>query len=158
MGVTQLTNHYWATMKRIIGTFIAMLLLGYGVVRIGVGASLMAQTLEAVSFPDLADGVAEVKVFIDARANDQIIPFSLNGYFAYILTLGVLLSAGAVGALVRSQWGYNTLGIYLLMHAALFVNFQEVNPKLIVLVLQVLMLFLMYYLIPPTSDKLEKTT
>jgi hypothetical protein len=64
--------------KVVIGTFIAILLLGYGVVRIGVGASLLAQTLEVVNFPDLADGVAEVKLFIEARANDQIFPFSLK--------------------------------------------------------------------------------
>jgi len=145
-------------MKRIIGIFIAILLLGYGVVRIGVGASLLAQTLDVVNFPDLADGVAEVKVFIDARVNDQILPFSLNGYFGYIFAMGVLLSAGAAGALARNQWGYNTLGVYLVMHAALFVNFQEINPKLIGLLLQIVMLFLLYYLIPPISWKSEKNT
>jgi hypothetical protein len=145
-------------MKRIIGIFIAILFLGYGLMRIGVGASLLAQTLEVVNFPDLADGVAEVKVFIEARAKDQILPFSLNGYFGYILAMGVLLSAGAAGALARTQLGYNTLGTYLVMYAALFVNFQEVNPKLIGLILQIVMLFLLYYLMPPTSDKSEKTT
>jgi hypothetical protein len=72
--------------------------------------------------------------------------------------MGVLLSAGAAGALARNQWGYNTLGVYLLMHAALFVNFQEINPKLIGLLLQIVMLFLLYYLIPPISWKSEKNT
>ena len=67
--------------------------------------------------------------------------------------MGLLLSSGAAGAIARKQWGYGTLVVYLMMHAALFVNFQEVNPNLIGLVLQVLMLFLLYYLIPPTSDK-----
>ena len=57
--------------------------------RIGVGASLLAQTLDIVNFHDLAEGVAEVKLFIDARANYQILPFSLNGYFGYILAMGV---------------------------------------------------------------------
>ena len=91
--------------KRFIGIFIAILLLGYGVVRMGVGASLLAQTLDIVNFPDLAEGVAEVKLFIDARANYQILPFSLNGYFGYILAMGVLLSAGAGGVIARAQRG-----------------------------------------------------
>ena len=52
--------------KRFIGIVIAILLLGYGVVRMGVGALLLAQTLDIVNFHDLAEGVAEVKLFIDA--------------------------------------------------------------------------------------------
>jgi hypothetical protein len=139
-------------LKRIMGLFIAILLLGYGVVRIGVGALLLAQTLDIITFPDLAEGVAEVKTFIDARANDQIFPFSVPGYFGYILVMGGLLAAGAVGAIARYRWGYSLLGIYLVMHAALFVNFQEVNPKLVVLILQAIMLFALYYLRPPISQ------
>jgi len=41
--------------KRFIGIVIAILLLGYGVVRMGVGALLLAQTLDIVNFPDLAE-------------------------------------------------------------------------------------------------------
>jgi hypothetical protein len=137
--------------KRFIGIVIAILLLGYGVVRMGVGALLLAQTLDIVNFPDLAEGVAEVKLFIDARANYQILPFSLNGYFGYILAMGVLLSAGAGGVIARAQWGFKTLGVYMVMHAALFVNFQEINPKLLVLILQIIMLFTLYYLMPPVK-------
>ena len=139
-------------MKRIVGLLIAILLLGYGLVRIGVGALLLAQTLGLINFLDLAEGVAEVKTFIDARANDQIFPFSVSGYFGYILVMGALLAAGAVGAIARYRWGYSLLGFYLAMHAALFVNFQEVNPKLIVLILQAVMLFSLYYLRPPRSQ------
>jgi hypothetical protein len=142
-------------MKRIIGLIIAILLLGYGMMRIGVGASLLAQNLAVINFLDLADGVADVKVFIDARVNDQILPFSLNGYFGYIFAMGVLLSVGASGAIARKKWGYTTLVVYLALHAALFVNFKEINPKLIVLLLQTVMLFLLYYLIPPILGKSE---
>ena len=139
-------------MKRIIGIFVAILFLGYGLVRIGVGALLLAQTLDLINFPDLAEGVAEVKIFIDARANDQIFPFSVPGYLGYILVMGALLTTGAVGAIARYRWGYSLLGLYLVMHAALFVNFQEVNPKLAVLILQAAMLFALYYLRPPRSQ------
>jgi hypothetical protein len=80
--------------KRFIGIVIAILLLGYGVVRMGVGALLLAQTLDIVNFPDLAEANAEVKIFIDARANYQILPFSLNGYHGYILAMGVCYRLG----------------------------------------------------------------
>ena len=79
-----------------------------------------------------------------------------TNYFGYIFAMGVLLSTGAAGVIARRKWGYNTLGVYLAMHAALFINFQEINPKLIGLLLQVVMLFLLYYLIPPISVKSEK--
>ena len=59
-------------MKHILGLLIALVFLGYGVVRIGVGAALLAQTSEILNVLDLAEGVADVKTFIDARANEQL--------------------------------------------------------------------------------------
>lgn len=91
------------TLKRFLGIVIALLLLGYGLVRIGVGALLLAQTLGAINFPDLADAVAEVDVFIVARASYQLLPFSLEDYFLYIVAMGVLLSAGAAGIIARAS-------------------------------------------------------
>ena len=72
-------------------------------------------------------------------------------YFGYLLAMGVLLSARAGGVIARAQWGFKTLGVYMVMHAALFVNFQEINPKLLVLILQIIMLFTLYYLMPPVK-------
>jgi len=34
------------------------------------------------------------------------------------------------------------------MHAALFVNFQEINPKILGLILQIILLLYLYYLMP----------
>ena len=139
-------------MRRYIGLLIAALLLGYGLVRIGVGALLLAQTLDLINFAELAEAASEVKQFIDARISDQIFPFSLSGYFGYILLMGALLTTGAIGVIARYRWGFTLLGIYLAMHAALFINFQEINPKLIGLILQAVMLFALYYLRPPKSE------
>ena len=136
-------------MRKIIGLAIALLLLGYGLVRIGVGGALLAQSLGLVNFTDLADAISEVSLFIGARANKQIFPFSVSAYFAYILAMGAVLATGSIGAIARRRWGYTLLGIYLVMHAALFVNFKEINPKLIGLVVTGVMLFALYYLRPP---------
>jgi hypothetical protein len=134
--------------KNTIGLLTAILLLGYGLIRIGVGASLLAQTLEIINFSEFADAILEVKEFISIRASDQIIPFTLTGYFAYILLMGVLLTIGAVGTIVRRRWGFILLWIYIGAHAALFINYLEINPKLIGLVLQVILLFGLKYLRP----------
>jgi len=136
-------------MRRIIGLSIAILFLGYGLVRIGVGGALLAQSLGMVDFTELADAISEVRLFIDARANKQIFPFSVPAYFAYIMAMGIVLATGAIGAIARRRWGHALLGIYLAMHAALFVNFQEINPKLIGLVVTAVMLFALVYLRPP---------
>jgi hypothetical protein len=120
-----------------------------------VGALLLAQTSGAINFPDLADAAAEVEVFIVARASYQLLPFSLEGYFLYIVAMGVLLSAGAAGIVARFSWGFTTLGVYIAMHAALFINFQEINPKLLGLFAQLVMLLILYYLMP--LDKLLDT-
>jgi hypothetical protein len=41
-------------MKNKIGLLIAIILLGYGIIRIGVGGALLAQTLEIVNLSELA--------------------------------------------------------------------------------------------------------
>ncbi|NQV52852.1 MAG: hypothetical protein HQ500_06695 [Flavobacteriales bacterium] len=135
--------------KNIVGLITTLLLLGYGLIRIGVGGALLAQTLQIIDFPDLAQANLEVEQFIDARVGQQLIPFSLPGYSTYILVMGTLLSIGAMGTIVRRNWGFTVLWIYIAMHAALFVNYQEINPKLMVLALQVILLFVMKYLRPP---------
>lgn len=135
-------------MKNKIGLLIAFILLGYGLIRIGVGGALLTQTLEIINFSDLAEATLEVKEFINVRVSEQIIPFSLAGYFSYILVMGVLLSIGAVGIMVRKRWGFILLWIYIGTHAALFINFLEINPKIIVLLLQVIMLIVLNYLRP----------
>lgn len=136
-------------MKNKIGLLIAIILLGYGLIRIGVGSALLAQTLEIVNFSELAEATLEVKEFISIRAGEQLIPFTITGYFTYILVMGVLLSIGAVGTIVRRRWGFILLWIYIGTHAALFINFLEINPKIIGLVLQVILLIVLKYLRPP---------
>ena len=51
--------------------------------------------------------------------------------------MGLTISLGAIGQLWRKQWGLVLIGVYLLSHAALFVNFQTVNPKVALLGLAV---------------------
>ena len=136
-------------MKNKIGLLIAIILLGYGIIRIGVGGAMLAQTLEIVNFSELAEASLEVKEFINIRASEQLVPFTLTGYFTYILIMGVLLSVGAVGTIVRKGSGFILLWIYIGTHAALFINFLEINPKIIVLVLQVILLIVQKYLRPP---------
>ena len=137
-----------SNIKNKIGLLIAILLLGYGIIRIGVGGALLAQTFEIVSSSELAKATLEVKQFIDIRANKQIIPFTLKRYFTYILVMGILLTTGAIGTIVRRKWGFILLWIYFANYAALFINYQEINPKIFVLALQVVLLFVLIYLRP----------
>ena len=138
-------------MKKIIGMLLCLMLLGYGVIRIGVGGALLAQELAWIHFPELADALAEMKVFFDARIGQQLLPFNLAVYNGYILAMGLVLTAGAVGVMYFQRWGFMVLGVYLMMHAALFINFQEfsLNKKLLGLAFQCFMLIVLVYLRPP---------
>ena len=153
MGMWTKENPIRKNMKNKIGLLIAILLLGYGLIRIGVGGALLAQAYEIVNFLDLSEATLEVEEFINIRADKQIIPFTLVGYFTYILVMGILLTTGAGGAIVRRRWGFYLLWIYIAMHAALFINFQEINRKIIVLALQVILLYVLIYFRPPKSLK-----
>jgi hypothetical protein len=138
-------------MWRIVGLVILTLLFGYGLIRIGVGSLLLAQSFDFIYVTDLADAIAEVKRFTEARADKELVSFSVSGYSVYIMVMGLLLAAGAAGVFCYKRWGFVLLGLYLAMHAALFVNYQEINPKLFVLALQGLMLVVLIYLRPPRS-------
>jgi hypothetical protein len=138
-------------MWRIVGLVILTLLFGYGLIRIGVGSLLLAQSFDFIYVTDLADAIAEVKRFTEARADKELVSFSVAGYSVYIMLMGLLLAAGAAGVFCYKRWGFILLGLYLAMHAALFVNYQEINPKLFVLALQGLMLVVLIYLRPPRS-------
>jgi hypothetical protein len=127
-------------MKNIIGLLIIIGLLTYGIIRIGVGGVLLAQTAQLVDYPELNEATLEVKQFLAERSDKQILPFTQATYFAFILFMGILLASGAVGALMRKKWGFVVLWIYIATHAALFINYQEINPKIIILVLQILLL------------------
>lgn len=140
-------------MKSKLGILIALLMLGYGFIRIGVGGALLAQSLEIINHTELADASVEVTEFITQRADRQLISFSKVGYFLYILFMGVLLSLGAIFALLKKKIGYTILWIYLGLHAALFINFLEINPKILVLILQIGLLFLLQYLHPPIREQ-----
>lgn len=113
----------------------------------------MAQSLSMVGFNELADVVSETGQFIDARADRQLLPFSVPAYFSFIMAMGFMLAGGAIGVILRKRWGHILLGIYLAMHAALFVNFQEINPKLIGLAVTAAMLLALIYLRPPRSPQ-----
>jgi len=53
--------------------------------------------------------------------------------------MGVTVSLGAIGQLWRRRWGLGLITVYLLSHAALFVNFMTVNPKIFLWALTVAM-------------------
>ncbi len=135
-------------MKKSVGFGLAILLLGYGLMRIGVGGALLAQLSGILNFPDLSEAVLEVTQFIDTRSDRQILHFTSIGYLMYIVSMGILLVSGAVGVIIRERWGFVLLWIYVSMHGLLFINFQEINPKIIVLVAQALFVFLLTYLRP----------
>ncbi|MTI41149.1 hypothetical protein [Fulvivirga lutimaris] len=135
-------------MKSKIGILITIGLLGYGIIRIGVGSALLAQTIHLVNYTELNEATMEVKQFLEERAGKQIVPFTEVTYFAFIVFMGILLTSGAVGALLRKNWGFVVLWIYISTHAALFINYQEINPKIIILVLQVILLIGLKYLRP----------
>ena len=145
-------------MKNRIGLLIAIIFLGYGLIRIGVGGALLAQTSDIISISNLAEATSEVEQFIDTRLNKQIVTFTTGRYFIYIIVMGVFLTIGAIGAISRTKWGFISLWFYIAMHAALFINFQEVNRKLFVLALQIILLLALIYLRPANSTKLKSIT
>ncbi len=140
------------SVKAGIGWLVAAAFLAYGMIRLVVGGLLIAQAVGALDFAEFRTILGEVETFIGARTERQWIAFSPAGYFAYIATMGAVLTAGAIGAFRRRRWGHALIALYLVLHAALFVNFQEINPKLINLGVTIVMLLVLVWARPARSD------
>jgi hypothetical protein len=116
-------------MKRKLAILICMGFLVSGLIRIGVGAIMIGQAAGWWALDgEAAAAVAETQVFIAERGTN-LVGLTPLSYFAFILFMGVTISLGALGQLWRKQWGLVLIGVYLISHAGLFVNFATVNPK-----------------------------
>jgi hypothetical protein len=117
-------------MRRATAIIICIVFLAFGLIRIGVGSALIGQNLGILNIDALSAPVEEVAEFIEKRQDQQIIKLNTLSYLCIIVFMGVSLALGAAGAFFRKRWGSVLIGVYLLTHAGLFVNFQTVNPKI----------------------------
>jgi len=139
LGHTQLqiTPHY--SMKRKLAILICCVLLASGLIRIGVGGMMMGQTAGWwVVDGEATEALAKTQTFISDQTSN-VVGFTPISYFAFILFMGLTISLGAIGQIWRKRWGMVLIGVYLLSHGALFVNFMTVNPKILYLGLATLL-------------------
>jgi hypothetical protein len=122
-------------MRRKFAIVICLLFFASGLIRAGVSALMIGQASGWwVVEGEAALALAETQRFI-AERDANIVGFTPLSYFVFLLFMGVTISLGAVGQLRRRRWGLALIGVYLLSHAGLFLNFMTVNPKIWLLVL-----------------------
>ena len=143
-------------MKRKLAIVICCLLLASGLIRIGVSGLMIGQTAGWWTMEGEAAGsLADTQRFISEQKSN-IVGFTPISYFGFILFMGLTISLGAIGQLWRKQWGLVLIGIYLISHGALFVNFMTVNPKLAYLGLAILLTVILVWAnrLPKSDDEL----
>ncbi|MBJ7576263.1 hypothetical protein [Luteimonas sp. MC1828] len=118
-------------MRKPIRLVISLLLLSYGLIRLGVGGALLGQEIGLLEFHAFQEPINDIHGFLVKSSSKQIIPFSVAGYVSYIALMGVVLAVGALGSLRNQLYGLKWIGAFLAMYALLFVNFQTINPKAI---------------------------
>lgn len=140
-------------MKRKLAIAICCLFLASGLVRIGVGGMMIGQAAEWwVLDGESVEALSDTQRFISEH-KVNIVGFTPITYFAFILFMGLTISLGAIGQAWRKQWGLMLIGLYLLSHGALFVNFMTVNRKIAFLILAgLLTVILMWANRLPKSD------
>lgn len=126
-------------MKRKLAIVLCCVFLASGLIRIGVGGMMIGQAAGWwVMEGEAAESLAATQRFIGEQKSN-IVGFTPISYFAFILFMGFTISLGAIGQIWRRKWGLILIGIYLLSHGALFVNFMTVNPKIALLGLAILL-------------------
>lgn len=120
-------------MKRKLAIIICLVFLASGLIRIGVSLLMIGQTVGWWSFGgEATEALADTQRFI-AEREYNLVGFTPLTYFGFILFMGLTISLGAIGQMWRKHWGLVLIGLYLLSHGALFVNFMTVNPKVLLL-------------------------
>lgn len=118
-------------MKRFVAIIICLVFLVSGLIRMGVSALMMGQAMDWWAFEgEAVEALAETRRFIADR-DVNMVGFTPISYFAFIMFMGVTISLGAIGQLWRKNWGLILIGIYIVSHGLLFVNFMTVNPKVV---------------------------
>jgi hypothetical protein len=126
-------------MKRKLAIVICLIFLASGIIRIGVSALMIGQAMGWWIFDgEAVEALADTQRFI-AEADINLVGFTPLTYFAFIMVMGLTISVGAIGQLWRRRWGLTLIALYLLSHAALFINFMTVNPKIFLWGLSVVM-------------------
>ena len=118
-------------MYRIIAIVIGIAFLAYGLLRIGVGSAMLGHELGIFDIDALQEPIEEVGEFLEEKADKQLVPVTVGGYVGYIALMGLTLSIGAIGSLTNKRFGLTLIATFLLMYAALFINFQTINPKIV---------------------------
>ena len=133
-------------MYRIIAIVIGIAFLAYGLLRIGVGSAMLGHELGIFDIDTLQEPIEEVGEFLEEKADKQLIPVTVGGYVGYIALMGLTLSIGAIGSLTNKRFGLPLIAAFLLMYAALFINFQTINPKIIHLAVAAVLFLLLLWI------------
>lgn len=127
--------------RRALAALIELAFLAFGLIRIGVSMLVIAQGRGLVEDDELREATVDIAEFLSEHEARALVPFTSEGYLGYIAAMGVALVVGAVQSWRGSRWGTRLLGLYLVMHGALFVNFRVVNRKVAFLAIGVALLF-----------------
>ncbi|MEO9462589.1 MAG: hypothetical protein ABJ242_07630 [Marinomonas sp.] len=120
-------------------------------IRIGVSTLMIGQAMGWWVFGgEAVEALADTQRFI-AERDHNLIGFTPLSYFAFIMFMGVTISLGSVGQLLGKKWGLPLIGVYLLSHGALFINFMTVNPKIFLWALSVIAAAILYWASRPKS-------
>lgn len=121
-------------MKSFVRFSVGGALLVFGLLRIGVVSLLLGQVFGLFEMAAFIEPIEDTHNFLSVHNADALIPLTATSYFAVLVAMGLSLTLGAYGAMQRAKWGLALIALYLAMHAGLFVNFQTINPKIVLVI------------------------
>ena len=101
---------------------------------------------------EATEALQDTQRFIHEQESNMI-GFTPMSYFAFILFMGLTISLGAIGQILQRQWGLALIGLYLISHGFLFVNFMTVNPKVALLGLAAGLTLVLYWANQPLATE-----
>lgn len=135
-----------SSLRQNLARILAIGFLVYGFARVFGATMVLMGQIGLLDKPEVTAAVELLRNNSAALNAKAFIPLNVEQYLLYSIFMGVVLLISAAAALARKGWGVWGVLAYNVLFAAMFLNFQEANAKLIHLgagsVLAVLLLVL----------------
>lgn len=134
------------TAKKIGYYVIALAFLVYGILRLNGAVPAVGQAMEWSDTEMGRTVLAAARPGFAEMEPRGIVPLSLTGYMMVSLLMGITLSIGSFLALFKIRAGYYFMGLFFLLFAFGFVNYQVFNSKIIHFAISLALFILMLWL------------
>lgn len=138
-----------STFRRTGVSLLAGAFVVYGIARVFGATIILLGFFGMLDKPEVTAAVEKLRANTLVLNTHAFIPMTVEQYLGYSILIGAVLIISALGVLSKRSWGAWGVIAYNVLFAAMFINFQEANAKLIHFGVGAVLAFVLFFLSAP---------